>query len=52
MAIAPVLKTGVRKDFWVRIPGPPLDLRRRAIGTVVVLEGFWKEYWYGCYEYA
>jgi hypothetical protein len=24
-AIAPVLKTGVRKDFWVRIPGPPLD---------------------------
>lgn len=24
MAIAPVLKTGVRKDFWVRIPGPPL----------------------------
>lgn len=25
MAIAPVLKTGVRKDFWVRIPGPPLN---------------------------
>ena len=27
MAIAPVLKTGVRKDFWVRIPGPPLPKR-------------------------
>lgn len=26
MAIAPVLKTGVRKDFWVRIPGPPLQI--------------------------
>lgn len=24
MAIAAVLKTAVRKDFWVRIPGPPL----------------------------
>ena len=23
MAIAPVLKTGVRKDIRVRIPGPP-----------------------------
>ena len=23
MAIAAVLKTAVRKDFWVRIPGPP-----------------------------
>ena len=27
MAIAPVLKTGVRKDFWVRIPGPPFHRR-------------------------
>jgi hypothetical protein len=27
MAIAPVLKTGVRKDLGVRIPRPPLDLR-------------------------
>ena len=42
MAIAPVLKTGVRKDLGVRIPRPPLDLRRRAIDAVVVLEGFWK----------
>lgn len=24
MVKAPVLKTGVRKDFRVRIPGPPL----------------------------
>ncbi len=28
MAIAPVLKTGVRKDIWVRIPGPPLAHKR------------------------
>ena len=42
MAIAPVLKTGVRKDLGVRIPRPPLGLRRREIGAVVVLEGFWK----------
>lgn len=28
MAIAPVLKTGVRKDFWVRVPGPPLHQLR------------------------
>ena len=42
MAIAPVLKTGVRKDLGVRIPRPPLDLRRRSGGAVVVLEGFWK----------
>ncbi len=27
MAIAPVLKTGVRKDIRVRIPGPPFDSR-------------------------
>jgi len=26
MAIAAVLKTAVRKDFWVRVPGPPLYL--------------------------
>ena len=25
MAIAPVLKTGVRKDIRVRIPGPPFE---------------------------
>ncbi len=25
MAIATVLKTVVRKDFWVRIPGPPFS---------------------------
>ena len=40
MAIAPVLKTGVRKDIRVRIPGPPLDdmrPRRRSalIGAAV-----------------
>jgi hypothetical protein len=29
-AIAPVLKTGGRKPFRVRIPGPPLDLRAPA----------------------
>ena len=28
MAIAPVLKTGVRKDIRVRIPGPPSCYRR------------------------
>ena len=28
MAIAAVLKTAVRKDFWVRIPGPPLHTHR------------------------
>ena len=27
MAIAAVLKTAVRKDFWVRVPGPPLRSR-------------------------
>ena len=30
MAIAAVLKTAVRKDFWVRIPGPPFDRRHLA----------------------
>ena len=32
MAIAPVLKTGVRKDFRVRVPGPPCppDVSRGA----------------------
>ena len=42
MAIAPVLKTGVRKDLGVRIPRPPLELRPREIGAVVVWEGFGK----------
>ncbi len=27
MANAPVLKTGVRKDLWVRIPPPPFTYR-------------------------
>ena len=40
MANAPVLKTGVRKDLGVRIPRPPLDLRPRISGAVVVWEGF------------
>ena len=31
MAIAPVLKTGVRKDIRVRIPGPPLDSAKRTL---------------------
>ena len=39
MAIAPVLKTGVRKDLGVRIPRPPLDSRPRSLGAVVVLAG-------------
>ena len=30
MAIAAVLKTAVRKDFWVRIPGPPSYIVRSA----------------------
>ena len=30
MAIPPVLKTGVRKDLWVRIPPPPPSLRRSS----------------------
>jgi hypothetical protein len=32
MAIAAVLKTAVRKDFWVRVPGPPL----RTTPTITV----------------
>ena len=42
MAIAPVLKTGVRKDLGVRIPRPPLKLRPRSLEAVVVWEGFGK----------
>ena len=37
MAIAPVLKTGVRKDFWVRIPGPPLMNLRRILHVVLIV---------------
>lgn len=33
MAIAAVLKTAVRKDFWVRIPGPPLHDTLRVAAT-------------------
>jgi hypothetical protein len=36
MAIAPVLKTGVRKDLWVRIPHPPLPAQCRAAHHPVV----------------
>jgi hypothetical protein len=35
MAIAPVLKTGVRKDFWVRIPGPPLMTLRTVLSAAL-----------------
>ena len=36
MAIAPVLKTGVRKDFWVRIPGPPLMNLRTILAAALI----------------
>jgi hypothetical protein len=36
MAIAPVLKTGVRKDFWVRIPGPPLMNLRTFLHAALI----------------
>ena len=36
MAIAPVLKTGVRKDFWVRIPGPPSHFARTSYRALLV----------------
>lgn len=42
MAIAPVLKTGVRKDLGVRIPCPPLSLGvrvRRRLGEARVPPG-------------
>ena len=33
---APVLKTGVRKDSWVRIPPPPLHM---GLGSHLYLSG-------------
>ena len=41
MAIAPVLKTGVRKDLGVRIPRPPLELQRRSRGAVLAWATRW-----------
>jgi hypothetical protein len=40
MAIAPVLKTGVRKDLGVRIPRPPLELAPRHLGERRFLDTF------------
>ena len=45
MAIAPVLKTGVRKDIRVRIPGPPsfsADSRLPLSGVLTATRKDWQ----------
>ena len=39
MAIAPVLKTGVRKDIRVRIPGPPLQCTVLHRSPICLIDG-------------
>ncbi len=45
MAIAPVLKTGVRKDIRVRIPGPPsfsAESRVPLSGVLTAMRSDWQ----------